>query len=56
METEGAGGCESYPSNYITNKYIYDAFLMIYLFISLLLFFHLVKGTSKELIRDLQRL
>ena len=55
MGTEGAGGCESYPSNYITNKYIY-AFLMIYLFISLLLFFHLVKGTSKELIRDLQRL
>ena len=32
MGTEGAGGCESYPSNYITNKYIYDAFLMIYFF------------------------
>ena len=31
----GAGGCESFP----TNKYIYDAFLMIYDAI-LLLFFH----------------
>ena len=29
---EGAGGCESYPTSEIPNKYIYDAFLMIYLF------------------------
>ena len=32
--------CESYPTNDIPNKYIYDAFLMIYLSILLLLFFH----------------
>ena len=35
-EAEGVG--ESYPTNDIPNKYIYDAFLMIYL--SILLFFH----------------
>ena len=34
-----AGGCESYATSEIPNKYIYDAFLMIYLSI-LLLFFH----------------
>ena len=38
MKTEGARGRESYPPNDITNKYIYDAFLMIYLSILLLLF------------------
>ena len=40
LETEGAEGRESYPPNDITNKYIYDVFLMIYIFISLLLLFH----------------
>ena len=40
LETVGAGGRESYPSNDIANKYIYDAVLMIYLSILLLLFFH----------------
>ena len=39
MRAEGAGGRESYPTNDIPNKYIYDAFSMIYLSI-LLLFFH----------------
>ena len=37
---EGTGGFESYPTSEIPNKYIYDAFLMIYLSILLLLFFH----------------
>ena len=32
MWAEGAVGCESYPTSEITNKYIYDAFLMIDLF------------------------
>ena len=40
LGTEGAGDCESYPHKDITNKYIYDAFLMICLSILLLLFFH----------------
>ena len=40
LGTEGAAGSESYPSNDITHKYIYDAFLMIYLSILLWLFFH----------------
>ena len=35
-----AGGCESYATSEIPNKYIYDAFLMIYLSILSLLFFH----------------
>ena len=38
-EAEGAGGRESYPTSDIPYKYIYDAFLMIYLSI-LMLFFH----------------
>ena len=37
---EGAGGYEFYPTSEIPNKYIYDGFLMIYLSILLLLFFH----------------
>ena len=40
LEAEGVGSRESYPTNDIPNKYIYDAFLMIYLSILLLLFFH----------------
>ena len=39
MVTKGAWGFESYPTSGISNKYIYDGFLMIYLSI-LLLFFH----------------
>ena len=35
--TEGAEGFESYPTSEISNKYIYDAFLMIYLSVLLLL-------------------
>ena len=55
LGTEGAGGFESYATSEIPNKYIYDAFLMTYLPILLLLFFSLF-GTLKELIRDSQRL
>ena len=41
LGTEEAGGCESYQTIEIRSKYIYDAFLMIYLSILLLLlFFH----------------
>ena len=40
LGAEGAGGFESYPASEITNKYIYDAFLITYLPILLLLFFH----------------
>ena len=50
---EGAGGRESYPTSDIPNKYIYDAFLMIYLAIFLLLFHFLL---LQLLIRDSQRL
>ena len=32
MWDEGTGGCESYSTSEIPNKYIYDAFLIIYLF------------------------
>ena len=32
MWVEGAGGCESYSASEIPNKYIYDFFLIIYLF------------------------
>ena len=53
-EAEGAGGRESYPTNDIPNKYICDAFLIIYL--SILLLFVLLFGTSKKLIRDSRRL
>ena len=40
LGVEGDGGRESYPPNDETIKYIYDAFLKIYLSILLLLFFH----------------
>ena len=40
LGAEGAGSREFFQPNDITNKYIYDAFLMIYLSILLLLFFH----------------
>ena len=42
LETEGPGAIESYPTSEIPNKYIYYAFLMIYLsflVLLLLLFF-----------------
>ena len=55
LGAKGARGFESYTTSEIPNKYIYDAFLMIYLSILLLLLFSLF-GTSKELIRDSQRL
>ena len=45
---KGTRGFESYASE-IPNKYIYNAFLMIYLSILLLLFYSLF-GTPKELI------
>ena len=35
LRAKGAVGRESYPINDIPNKYIYDAFLMIYLSILL---------------------
>ena len=40
LGAEGAGDFESYTTSEIPNKDIYDAFLMIYLLILLLLFFH----------------
>ena len=52
--TESAGDHESYPINDISNKYIYDALLMIYLSILLLLLFFF--GTFEESIRDSQKL
>ena len=55
LGAEGAGGSESCTTSEIPNKHIYDAFLMIYLSVVLLLFFSLF-GTSKELIGDSQRL
>ena len=48
LGADGAWGFESYPTSEIPNKYIYDGFLMFYLFILLLLFFSLF-GTSKEI-------
>ena len=55
LGAKGARGFESYTTSEIPNKYIYDVFLMIYVSILWLLFFSLL-GTSKELIRDSQRL
>ena len=52
---EWAWGFESYPPSEIPNKYIYDAFLIIYLSILFAVAFSLF-GTPKELIRDSQRL
>ena len=46
---------ESYPTNDIPNEYIYDAFSTI-LFISFVVVVFPLIGTSKELIRDSQRL
>ena len=40
LGAEGAWGYESDPTSEIPNKYTYDDFLMIYLSILLLLFFH----------------
>ena len=40
LGAKGARGFESYRTSQILNKYIYGAFLMIYLSILLLLFFH----------------
>ena len=39
LRAEGAGGFESYTTSEIPNKCIYDAFLIIYLSVLLLLFF-----------------
>ena len=39
LGADGIGGFESYPTSEIPTKDIYDAFLMIYLCILLLLFF-----------------
>ena len=55
LGVKGARGFESYTTSEIPSKYIYDAFLMIYLSILMLLFFYLFV-TSKELIGDSQRL
>ena len=49
LGTEGAGGFESYATSEIPNKYIYDAFLMTYLPILLLLFtFWHFKGVNRR--------
>ena len=55
LGTKGARGFEFYINSEKPSKYIYHAFLMIYLSILLLLLFSLF-GTSEELIRDSQRL
>ena len=52
---EWTGSFKSDPTSEIPNKYIHDAFLMIYFSFLLLLFFHFFDA-SKELIRDSQRL
>ena len=54
LGAEEAEGFESYPASEIPNKYMYDAFLMTYLLILLLFFFHSFY-TSKELIGESQR-
>ena len=46
MRAEMTGGCESYSTNDMHNKYIYDAFLMIDLSIWLLFFHFLVLQIS----------
>ena len=49
LGTEETRGFEPYPTRQISNKCIYDVFLMIYLSILLLLFFHfltLLKGVD----------
>ena len=56
LGAEGTKGFESYSISETQDKYIYDAFLMIYLSILLLFCFFSLFGTSKELIRDSQRL
>ena len=56
LGAKGAGGFQSYTTSILRNKYIYDAFLIIYLSILLLLLLFSLFGTSKELIEDPQRL
>ena len=51
---EGAGSFKSNLTSEIPNKYIYEAFLMIYLSILLFCFLSLF-DTSKELIEGSQR-
>ena len=46
LGAEGTRGRESYPNNHISNKYIYDGFLMIYLTILFLFFRFLVLQRS----------
>ena len=59
LGAEGTGGegawILAYPTNDILYKYISDAFLMIYLYIWLLLFFPLFVA-SEGLIKDSQKL
>ena len=45
-EPEGTVGCKSYSTSEIPNKYIYDAFPMIYLF--LCCFFHVLVRQRSE--------
>ena len=49
---EGSRGRTSHPTNDIPNKYIYDAFSMIYLSILLLLFHFLVLQRSYSEIQE----
>ena len=55
LGAEGAGDCESYPNNDIPNKYTDDAFFNDLFTYFIVVVFPLF-GTSKELIRELQRL
>ena len=55
LGTEGARGHESYPPNDVTNKHIFDAFLMIFFIYFVVAVFPLF-GTSEELTSDSQKL
>ena len=43
----GVGGFESYPTSEVSNKYIHDGFLMIYLYILFFFTFWYFKGVNQ---------
>ena len=55
LGAEAVRSRESYPTNDISNKYIYDAFIMS-LFIYFLVVVFTLFGNSNELIKDSRRL
>ena len=48
LGSEGFGVCESYPTSEVSNKYIHDAFLMIYLYILFFFTFWYFKGVIQR--------